>query len=151
MTTPADRIRAAREHSGLTMAEVAAAAGLNDDWYHDVEWDATEAADNLSLRQLGVIARRMGLEPLFVLEGEAEPPAPRPLSDLADAVRRESERRGLSAAEVAEWIGWDVPGVQENACGLCDCPARALQDVCERVGSDWRAFVADATAAEHHG
>lgn len=131
------------------MAEVAAAAGLNDDWYYDVEWDATEAADNLSLRQLGIVTLKVGLEPLFVLEGSTAWPAQRPLTELAEAIRDESERRGLSADALAEWLGWDVPGVQEDAGGLRDRPTRALRDVCERVGLNWRSFVADATATEH--
>jgi len=54
VSSPSERIREARERLSLDPSDVAAAAGLNDDWYVDVEQSDNEVRGNISLDQLAI-------------------------------------------------------------------------------------------------
>lgn len=71
MSSQADRIGEARERVGPEAAAVASAAGLNENWYFDVESYDKEVARNISLDQLLIITHAVGLTPLAALSGRA--------------------------------------------------------------------------------
>jgi transcriptional regulator with XRE-family HTH domain len=147
-TSAGERIRAAREHRGLPSQVVAAAAGIGDDWYRDVENDATEATSNLSLTSFGCIARAVGLSPLEALAGRSARPASvqRSLSDLASLAHARMEGDGLTIEAYSQRVGWDMAPVFADPAHVRRYTADALWDICADVGVDWREVLADATA-----
>ena len=139
MSSPSERIREARERLGLEPSEVAAAAGLNYDAYFDVEHCDDEATSNISLDQLIVIGRLIGLTPLGILEGSGFPAPARRVS-LAELAGRAAERmagEGMSAYEYGERVGWEMAPVFTDPETIRTYTVDALRDICREVGIDW--------------
>jgi hypothetical protein len=141
MSSPSTRIREARERLGLGASEVSDPAGLNDDWYFDVEHFDHEVTGNVTLDQLIVVARRLRLTPLGILEGPEFPPPPRRLS-LEELAKRAEERmlaQGLSVADFSQRVGWEMAPVFADPQHVRTYTVDALQEICREAGVDWHA------------
>src|SRR5690348_7263869 len=113
--SPAAMIREARERLGLDPHSVATAAGLSDHWYFAVESYDDEVTSNISLRQLGIIARRLSLDPLAILEESPHPAADqRTLPELVALADREMRRRDQTISTFGNSVGWEMAGVFAN-------------------------------------
>jgi len=140
MSSPAHRIREARERLGLWPGVVADAAGLNHNWYFDVEHFDHEVTGNITLDQLIIIARTLGLTPLAVLEGPEFPPPLRRVS--LEALAKQAEGRmleqGLSVADFSQRVGWEIAPVFADPQHVRTYTVDALQQICREAGVDWR-------------
>ncbi|MEO8621271.1 MAG: hypothetical protein ABI625_09420 [bacterium] len=143
MSSSAERIREARERAGIEPDAVAAAAGLNSDWYFDVESYDAEVTSNISLDQLIIITQAVGLTPLGALEGPgAQPPEQRvSLSALVEHARLQMLESAQTIEEYSERVGWELAPVFADPAYLRKYTVDALQDICRVVGIDWRAVL----------
>ena len=139
MSSPSERIRETRERLGLAPSAVADAAGLNDNWYFDVEHFDHEVTGNISLDQLISIANTLGLTPLGVLEGPEFPsPARRvSLAELAELAEERVTEEGISVDEYSQRVGWDMAPVFADPEHIRTYTVDALRDICREVGVDW--------------
>ena len=141
MTSASTRIREARERAGLAASYVAECAGLNDNWYSDVEADDFEVINNISLHALAMIGRTVGLTPLQIVNGfEAEPPSEViPLSALRAHAQMRMLSDGLSVEEFSTRVGWDLAPLLSDLDPIHKYTVQGLQDICRDIGVDWRA------------
>jgi transcriptional regulator with XRE-family HTH domain len=141
MSSSAERIREARERAGIDADAVASAAGLNPNWYFDVESYDAEVTSNISLDQLIIITHVVGLTPLGALEGPAaQAPAPRiSLTELVETARRQMIAAGETVEQYSTRVGWEMAPLFANPAYLRNYTVDALQDICRTVGMDWRA------------
>lgn len=139
MTSPSLRIREARERLGLWPGHVADQAGLNDNWYFDVEHFDDEVTSNISLNQLVIIARALNLTPLEILEGPGYP-APSRRLPLAEVAARASQRMaadGLSVEAYSDRVGWEMALVFARPDHIRTYTVDALKAICADIGLDW--------------
>jgi transcriptional regulator with XRE-family HTH domain len=138
-----DRLAAARNQCGRSVAALAAVAGVTPAGYWHLEHD-TELLDTLSLRSLQALCRALGLRADELLFGSERPSAVRPLSfaALLAAVQRRQAALGLSTDEWSERIGWELAGPYAAPGQLWSYTAEALKDLCEAAGQSWRAALA---------
>jgi len=143
MSSPSERIREARERLGLSPHAVAQGAGLNYDWYFDVEHDDGEVTSNLSLDSLIAIAAALWLTPLGILEGPDFPqPAERvSLAELAELAMRRMEETELPLEAFSERVGWEMAPVFADPESIRGYTVDALRDICREVGVDWHAAI----------
>ena len=145
--SPSRVIRDAREREGIDEHSVAEAAGLNDNWYLDVESYGEEVTSNISLAQLGIIARMLRLSPFEILEQTPQPPMQhRSLSDLVIRARQLIDETGESIDAFSERVGWEMAPVFANPRRMQQYTFDALADLCAVLSLDWRELLVDAVA-----
>ncbi len=143
--SPAATIREARERLGLDPHSVAVAAGLNDHWYFDVESYDSDVTSNISLSQLGLIARRLSLDPLAIFE-QSPPPVEhqRTLVELLTLADGEMRRRDETVDTFGDTVGWEMAPVLADPDKFRQYTFDALVDLCRVLGVDWREFLLDS-------
>lgn len=143
MSTPPERIRAARERAGLELADVAERVGLPFAHYRDLEDFEDEAWTTISLDTLRRLARILGLTPLRILEGDQAPAPSRRMSfaEFSAAVAASVEKAGGDADAWGDEAGWDVAPLLADPEKVWSLDADALRDIADAAGVDWRAVL----------
>jgi len=145
-TTPASRLRAARERAGLEIAQIAEQVELPFAHYRDLEDFDEDLWDTVSLRTLRDLARALHVTPHDILEGDG---APRPEGRLSAAqfVAVILKAVAASGGDVEAWgegAGWDVAPLLEDPENVWDLNAEGLRDIANAAGVDWRAVLSDS-------
>ena len=126
-----DRLRAARERSGLSQSDVAKRSGLTPSEYWDLEERESEVLDCVTLAELRRIADGVGTTISELLFGEAVPRV-RPEVEYADLSFRLARRladESLSEASLCSVVGWDVGQALHDPEALDSYSVLALRDM----------------------
>ncbi|HET9251535.1 MAG TPA: helix-turn-helix transcriptional regulator [Candidatus Eisenbacteria bacterium] len=145
MSTPSQRIRAARERTGLQIGEVAYRCGLSYEHYNDIESYDDDAAQTISLEALRRLSRSLGVTALFILEGAdaATPTARITFAEFAACVAEAVRSSGKDVETWGEEAGWDVAPLLDDPGEIWGLNGEALREIAEAAGVDWRAVLPD--------
>jgi DNA-binding XRE family transcriptional regulator len=136
----AARLRTAREQAGRSLDEMAALLGVTREAYWDLESYDDEVLTCLSLAQVVVLCRTLGLAPraLFAEESGDEPGAiTLEALRLKMTAHLQAEQMDLAAFEAR--VGWEVATWLERPLKLCTerYNVDALRDICKEIGVNW--------------
>ena len=136
----AERFRRTRERAGLTIADVAARAGLSE----GSVWDLESFDDELTLvygpSDLARLTAVLGTSPaeLLGLGHDSDPIGP---AALAVAVRIFCETAAVTVAEFEEACGWHVADALDHPRLFLDAfSIDGIRDVCRAVHLPWEPF-----------
>lgn len=133
-----ERMRAARDHLGLTPEQVARAMGISAPWYYDLEAYPADIFSTVSLAQLWALGKILGLEPAGILTGGAPPLASgKHFRDIVDGLERRMKSEAIDADALGTLLGWDIRAVLAEPEKPWEFSVTGLQDVCMGVGIDW--------------
>ncbi len=141
----ARRIKAAREKSNRSHAEIAKRVGVSRESYYDLESTDDEAFMTISLGQLHKLGGAVGVPAReLVDDDEAKPPPGRvTYEELASRVRAQIETEGMDIDSWGTKVGWDVVDLLGDAAKVGDLNLDGLCDICAAVGIDWRAVLVE--------
>lgn len=136
----AARLRTAREQTGRSIDTMAALLGMTRDAYWDLESYDDEVLTCLSIAQVAVLCRTLGLAPrtLFAEESSDEQGAiTLEALGLKITTHLQAEQMDLSAFEAR--VGWEVATWLERRqeCFTARFPVEALRDICQAIGVNW--------------
>jgi transcriptional regulator with XRE-family HTH domain len=136
----AKRLRAAREHVGKTVEEMAALVGLNEPSYWDLESYDDEVLTCLSIQEFARLCKLLTISPqeLFAEESKVEQEEI-DLGSLAAKVRSYIKSQEIALPEFEGRVGWDMATFLE---GLVDLVAErynleAVMDLSREIGVNW--------------
>ena len=146
LTNP-DWFRAARERAGLSIAEVAARAGVSEPCVWDLESYDDELMMVYSPAELQRFAGILSVTPRELV-GTEERADPVSADELAGAIRDYCRVRNKTLDEFGDTAGWDV----SKAAGapqllLSDFSLDGIRDICRELGIDWQRFISGLSAA----
>ena len=139
----AQRIRQAREATGLTQGEVASRWGEQPSMYWDLELYDEEVFTVISVRELQRLSSALKTSVNHLLFGE-EPPSPLPSTRYADVVVGLQARLSAghrSVEQLGDEIGWDLEPLLTDPTNLGDLPIVGLWAVCRAANVDWVSVV----------
>jgi transcriptional regulator with XRE-family HTH domain len=136
----AARLRTAREQTGRSIDDMAALLGITREAYWDLESYDDEVLTCLSIEQVAVLCRTLGMAPrtLFAEESsDAQGAINLEVLGLKIKAHLQAEQMDLSAFE--ERVGWDVATWLERPqeCFTTRYPVEALRDICQAIGVNW--------------
>jgi hypothetical protein len=139
----AERIRAAREHLGITEAEVARRWGQQPSLYWDLELRDDELFTCVAFGTLAPLAEALELPLLVLLFGEEPPsrPAEVEYSQVAERLRHRLSSEGLTVDALSELVGWELRGVLDDPASLATFNVVGVYDVRTAAGVDWVGLV----------
>ncbi len=116
--------------------------GLSARWYEDLEAYPDDVVSTVSLAQLQVLGRTLGLEPatIFVRDTRARRNVAE-LRDVVEGLQRRMGSEGLDAEALGERLGWEIRGALANPEELWSFNVTGLRDVCPGMGVDWLAVL----------
>jgi transcriptional regulator with XRE-family HTH domain len=136
------RVRTARDAAGLSEAEAAARAGLNQAAWYDLESHDDEMEISLSLREVQAVADVLNTYAVWLLTGQTSPPLqPVAPSDIVASIRSLLTERRISTAEYETLVGWNITDALENPTAAWNWNVAALRDICASLELDYRAFL----------
>jgi transcriptional regulator with XRE-family HTH domain len=125
-----------RESSSLSPEQLAAAAGLNLEWYYDLETYDDELTSNVSLGSIARVAKALGVRPSALYGGE-ESKGIVSLEKLALLVRDHVQRSGKSIGEFETKIGWSVSAALADPEKFREFNFDGLRATCEAIDVNW--------------
>jgi hypothetical protein len=137
--TPRMRLVAFRNRAGLDPAVLAAAIGISKESYYDLEQYDTELLSCVTLRELAVLSRMLGVSPRELFSDSACQGNPQSLETLSGAVASALRDRGL--VEFENSVGWGLSNFLEDPKAAMEWNVVCLRDVCSAVGFDWLAVL----------
>jgi transcriptional regulator with XRE-family HTH domain len=150
LTAAHERLRRAREETGLTYEDIAAATGLSAASIADLEGYEDELTSVVSLAHLSVICGLLRRSPLALLfdavPSVAAPPTS--LSDLTEALGRAHKASGLSVEAFSDRVGWELKDALIDPSAFWHFTVDGLRDVCTAAGIDWVAVLGSLPAPE---
>jgi transcriptional regulator with XRE-family HTH domain len=146
MSTAA-RIRARREATGKSVAEVAGLLGVNDESYEDVELHDDELATVFSLSQALSLASILEVS-LNDLLGDDEFRGNRlPLVELPKLIGSCLSSENISLEDFEGEVGWQLDQFLDSPLRTAlELPPSFLQDLASRLGVDWRSIIPSSHA-----
>ena len=142
-STPAERVRAARERAGLDMGEVASRLGLSFAHLRDLESFEDDVENTISIETLRNLSLALGVTVLFILEG-ADPDVPAPRISFSEFAARVSEAVRRAGGDVDAWgedAGWDVRPLLDDPETVWKLDVDALRDIAGAAGVDWHSVL----------
>jgi transcriptional regulator with XRE-family HTH domain len=134
----AERLRAAREASGRDLASLSAATGISENNLQDLEGDPSEVLTSLSLGDLAMLCRELGVAPCLLLQDSLDPVTPHiSYESLMTAVRDEIEKRGITLEDFEEEAGWELGKALEDPEQAEHWCPDGLYDICQMVNLNW--------------
>jgi len=135
----AERIRAARELSGLSWEAVAEHLREAPSHFWDLELYDDELFRVVSVNTIGRLAGIFGITVDEVLFGiAAQPPAARTsFADVAARLSRLLASENLTVDDLGDRIGWDVSRVLADPESLGDYNVDGFRRVCNTIDVDW--------------
>jgi len=124
-----------RESSSFSPEQLAAIAGLNIDWYRDLENDEGELTSNVSLGSIVRVAKALGVKP-STLFGEQSTGIVS-LERLATLVRERVKSSGKSLPDFEAEIGWGVAAALNDSAAFREFNVDGLRAYCEAVDVAW--------------
>jgi DNA-binding XRE family transcriptional regulator len=146
LTNP-DRFRAARERAGLSIAEIAARAGVSEPCVWDLESHNDELMMTCSPADLQRFAGVLSVAPRELV-GTEEHGDPISANELASAIREYCRVRNSTLEEFGDAAGWDVSKAADaSQLLLSDFSLDGIRDICRELGVDWQRFISGLSAA----
>lgn len=145
LSTPNERIRAARERAGLQLEDVAGKLEISYAEYWDIEAFEDEIWLSISLETLHRLALTIGVTLREILD-EGESPWPARTLSFADFARVVQESVRASGGDVDAWgerAGWDVEPLLRDPDEIWNLSADGLRDIAGVAGVDWRSVLPD--------
>lgn len=137
------RLREARERSGKSIGEMASLLGISWEWYNDVEGFDDEITSTLSLHQLVLLSKAIGIDLVdFFSNGAPKPAHSVSLDTLAEKINEYFTAHNLTVAEFEEDVGWEVANCLTEPSQFMNFNLDGLIDVTRPLGVDWRAVLA---------
>lgn len=129
----AARVRAAREATGKSLAELAAALQISFEAYRDIEDYDDEITSVLAFRDVVALGRllELDLRRLFGADDNVVT-----FEELAAAIRTRLKETPLDALE--DEVGWELASVVSDPGAFADFTLDGLADVSAPLGIDWR-------------
>jgi transcriptional regulator with XRE-family HTH domain len=124
-----------RTQQGLSVEELAAAAGLSLAEYHDLEHHEDERHIAASVESIARIAQKLRVKPSAFYEGT--PSGVMALDALAARISEHVADAGIPLGEFEEEVGWDLADALATPAKFGDFPAAGLRDVCSPLGINW--------------
>ncbi len=137
--TPPNRLKKAREATGLDEHSVARLAGITSPWYYDLEGDDDELAMTLSLEKLCHLAEIVRTDPLVLLIGDRASSIERSI-EFGDVVQRLTAQMAASGLDVEEFgkrVGWQLEKILTDPNELWALNTDGFRDVATAAGVDW--------------
>jgi len=137
--TAADRLRAFRESRKLEPADLAAAMGLSESSYYDLEACPEDLFTSVSLKQLQRLSIQLGVPPraLFAdIEARISTVA---VEDVVQAIRRHLEANAIDIGTLEDRVGFTLHDCLTNSTTVLEWNVDCLRFVCDEIGLDWRA------------
>jgi hypothetical protein len=146
-TTP---ISIAFERSGLSVAQLSKALGINDSWTHDL-LGCEDEINTLNLRQALRLAELLDVPFLSLLPIQADAKrSSRSFQDLADCIRGFCVESQLTVEQFGDEAGWEIEEFLDSPdTALEDWNIDWLVDVCAVLGLHWPDFLPDQSSIPH--
>jgi DNA-binding Xre family transcriptional regulator len=139
MTSPRERLKAAREVLGKTPEELSETVGINTASYYDLEFIDEEVECAISLRTLQTLCRELGLQPSDLFMDAPIVPSERiPLSYLVTKIKDHLKIAKQTIFEFEDTVGFEIRRCLEDASAFLDWDIDCLRSVCLALGVDWR-------------
>jgi transcriptional regulator with XRE-family HTH domain len=116
----AQRIRAARQHLGISQIEVARRWGVEPTLYWGLELRDEELFTCVDVGKLAALAAALELPLMVLLFGE-EPstrPAELEYSDVAERIKWRLSKEGITVHALSESVGWELERVLQDPATL---------------------------------
>jgi transcriptional regulator with XRE-family HTH domain len=140
----ADNIRSHRIRAGQSAQKVAAALGLNDAWYADLESKDDELASTLTLFQATHLASLLKVRLRDLVAGVIPVEERVSLVDVPPLIEKHIAVQGLSIEEFENEVGWELQEFMQSPVRVAaELPLMFLMDLSEAVGIDWLSLVPD--------
>ena len=138
------RLREARERSGKSVDDMASLLGISREWYFDLEDYDEEITDTVSLRQLVLLSKAIGIDLVdFFSNGAPKPVESVSLEALAEKINEYLTAQNLTVAEFEEAVGWELANCLTDPNQFMNFNLDGLMDVSRPLGVDWRAVLSD--------
>ena len=143
----AANLRRLREDAGLTVQEVAAAIGLNNEWVWDLESYDEELYMTISLAALQHLAflLRTTARQLLLLEDKPSGEPRVAFKDLVAHLREHLRASGQSADAFGDEVGWDLASTLDNPSNVWEWSPDELRDVAAGLRIDWASALPTAS------
>jgi len=128
------RLERLRELRGLDPLQLARELGINKESYFHIELVEEDWPDQISIRALRLLSRRLDVSPGTLLGNADVIPTP---EVFVDRLKAYLSAKGQTAAEFSTAIGWDVAPALANPAEVGNMNASGFQAVCEALGLDW--------------
>jgi len=136
------RLREARERAGKSIGEMASLLGLSWEWYNDLESYDEEITDTLSVHQLVLLSKAIGIDLVdFFSDGASKPAESVSLDALAKKINEYLKAHNLTVAEFEEAVGWELANCLTEPRQFMNFNLQGLMDVSRPLGIDWRALL----------
>ena len=138
------RLCEARERSGKSVDEMASLLGISRESYFDLEDYDDEITNTVSLRQLVLLSKAIGIDFVeFFSNGAPKPAQSVSLEALAEKINEYVKAHNLTVAEFEEEVGWELANSLADPSQFSNLNLDGLMDVTRPLGIDWRAVLAD--------
>jgi transcriptional regulator with XRE-family HTH domain len=133
------KLKLARELSGKTEREVAAALGISVPSYYDLETFDDELETCLSLAEVSKLCSLLRIDPVWLFtEGDLKGSSRMRLSELVDNIRSFIGAR-MTVDEFEDKVGFVVSPCFEDWHAVLEWNVECLRSVCSVIGIDWLA------------
>ena len=131
----AENIRNFRIRAGKSAEEIAAALGLNEAWYRDLEAYDDELASTLTLFQASQLASLLGVRLRDLVDENTSSEQKVGLLDLPAYIEGYLAREELSTEEFENLVGWELRGfLLSPLAAAAEMPVAFLRDLSSHLG-----------------
>ena len=129
------RLRRIRELRGADPHRLAEDLQISSAWYFDLEADAPDWSEEISIGKLRQLSRVLDVSPSSLLRhGEEVTPTAHAFVERLEGYLK---RRKISAAEFSQEIGWDVERLVADPRQVATLNAAGFRAICEAINLDW--------------
>lgn len=133
-----ERLRKRREDLSKTVAEVAAASGLNEPSYYDAEDDEEEIFSNISLEELKRLSRTLDVDLAWLLTGHTrDKKNVLGFSTLADLIKTHLRENRMKVEEFENRVGYEIQACIVDPSSIGAWNVDCLQSVASTLGINW--------------